>query len=76
MSAPAQPNPTPGPTLSVPLLGIPVSTIVHILVVIVGGVLLIVDGQLPQDFPIYLAAVEGGNGLLALGRGLDAHSKP
>lgn len=53
----------------------PVATAVHLIVTIVGGVDLVVDGHLSADFPTYAAIVEGGNGLVAIGRGLVARRR-
>lgn len=54
----------------------PINTIILIIVTIVGGVALIINGELPTDFITYAGVVLGGNGLVAIGRGIDAHSKP
>lgn len=59
-----------------PILGIPVATILILIVAIVGAVQLIVYGHLSNDFPQYAGIVGGSSGLLAIGRGIDAHTKP
>jgi hypothetical protein len=66
----------PARTFSVPLLSVPISTVIIIIVAIVGGVDLIVNGNLSPDFTNYIGIVAGSSGLLAIGRGLDSHSKP
>lgn len=48
----------------------PVATAVHLIVTVVGGIDLVVDGNLSPDFLVYAGIVEGGNGLVAVGRGL------
>lgn len=48
----------------------PVATFVLIVVVIVGAVDLLIDGKLSEDFTVYMGLVLGGNGLLAIGRGV------
>ena len=48
----------------------PVATFVLIVVVIVGAVDLLIDGKLSEDFTVYMGLVLGGNGLLAIGRGI------
>lgn len=58
------------------LLTTPISTVIVLIVAIVGGVDLIVNGHLSDDFAQYMAIVGGSSGLLAIGRGLDAHAKP
>lgn len=50
---------------------LPVATLVHLIVTVVLGVDLLVDGQLSSDAALYLGLVEGGNGLLAVGRGIS-----
>lgn len=47
----------------------PVATFVHVIVTIVLGVVLVLEGELTKDAIQYAALVEGGNGLLAIGRG-------
>lgn len=74
---PAQPAPAPTPrAITIPALDIPITTIIHLIVVIVGGVLLVVNGNLSQDYLTWTVAVEGGNGLVSVGRGLDSRTKP
>lgn len=82
MTQPTQPvaqpvasAPPPRP-ITIPALDIPVTTIIHLIVVIVGAVLLIVNGNLSQDYLIWSSAVEGGNGLVTIGRGIDARARP
>jgi hypothetical protein len=47
---------------------LPIATIVHLLVAIVLGLDLIIHGNLSDDALSYAAIVEGGNGLVGLGR--------
>jgi hypothetical protein len=56
--------------------GVPVATILVLLVALVGAIDLVSDGNLSGDFTNYAAIVGGSSGLLAIGRGLDTHSKP
>jgi hypothetical protein len=51
------------------LEGFPVATFIHVLVAVVLGVDLLLDSELSKDAIQYAAIVEGGNGLLAIGRG-------
>lgn len=55
---------------------LPVATLVHLLVAVVGAVDLLIDGHLSTDFLTYMAIIEGGNGLVALGRGQAAKNRP
>jgi hypothetical protein len=54
----------------------PVSTIIVILLAIVGGVDLLLDGNLSHDFTTYAAIIGGSNGLLAIGRGIALTADP
>lgn len=63
-------------TFVMPTLAIPVSTIMIVIVAIVGGIDLIIHGNLSTDFTTYAGIVGGSSGLLAIGRGLDSTSKP
>lgn len=47
----------------------PVATAVSLIIAITGAILLIVNGDL-GDFALYAGIVSGGNGLVAIGRGL------
>lgn len=49
----------------------PVATFVLIVVVIVGAVDLLIDGNLSKDFQVYMGLVLVGNGGLAIGRGIS-----
>ena len=49
---------------------LPVATIVHLIVTVVLGVDLLIDGHLSSDATLYAAIVEGGNAGVAIGRGL------
>lgn len=52
------------------LTDFPVTTLVHVIVVIVLGIDLLINGRLSDDALLYMGAAEGGNGLLGIGRGL------
>lgn len=54
------------------LAGIPVATIIIILLALVGAADLLIDGDLSDDFTIYAGIIGGSSGLLAIGRGLDS----
>jgi hypothetical protein len=57
-------------------LDFPVATLVHLIAVVTLAVVFIANGgQLPDDTVQFFAIVEGGNGLLAIGRG-HAARKP
>lgn len=58
------------------LLGVPVATILILIVALVGAVELITTGHLSEDFATYAGITGGSGGLLAIGRGLDSHAKP
>jgi hypothetical protein len=60
----------------VPLAPVPISTILIIIIAIVGGADIVVTGHLSDDFRDYIAIIGASSGLLAIGRGVDAHSKP
>lgn len=49
----------------------PVATLVHLVVTIVLGVDLLINGGLSDDALTYAAITEGGNGALSIGRGLS-----
>lgn len=48
----------------------PVATAVHLIVAVVLSIDLLLDGALSKDALTYAGIVEGGNGLVAIGRGL------
>lgn len=49
---------------------LPVATLVHLIVTVVLSIDLLKDGTLSADAQAYAVIVEGGNGLVAIGRGL------
>lgn len=49
---------------------LPVATLVHLIVTVVLGIDLLLDSKLSDDALTYGAFVMGGNGLVAIGRGL------
>lgn len=55
--------------------GIPVATIIIIILAIVGGIDLLIDGGLSPDFDVYAGVIGGSTGLLAIGRGIDSRTK-
>lgn len=57
------------------LTGVPVSTIIIILLAVVGAADLLIDGSLSDDFTVYAGIIGGSSGLLAIGRGLDGGSR-
>lgn len=50
---------------------IPVATLLIIIIAVVGGIDLITDGDLSEDFESYGRTVAIGAGLLGIGRGLN-----
>lgn len=54
------------------LAGIPVATIIIILLALVGAADLLIDGELSDDFTVYAGIIGGSSGLLAIGRGLNS----
>lgn len=50
----------------------PVATALLVLVALVGGVDLVLDGDLSDDFALYSGIVLGGNAGVAIGRGLKS----
>lgn len=51
---------------------LPVATLLIVVVAVVGGIDLILDGDLSEDFESYGRSVAIGAGLLGIGRGLNA----
>ena len=55
---------------------LPVATIIVILLTVVGGVDLVIDGELSKDFRAYAEEIGIAAGLLAVGRGIRKHGLP
>lgn len=53
----------------------PVATVVHLIVTVVLSIDLLIDGSLSPDAVAYAGIVEGGNGLVAIGRGLTSRRR-
>ncbi len=55
------------------LLDAPVATIVHLIAVVAFAIVFVANGgEMPDDTLQFFAVVEGGNGLVAVGRGFAA----
>lgn len=50
----------------------PVATLIHVIIAVVLSIDLLVDGNLSKDALTYAGILEGGNGLVAIGRGLKS----
>lgn len=56
---------------------LPVATIVHLIACLAVAVIFVVNnGQLPADTIAFFAILEGGNGAVAVGRGLITNRTP
>jgi hypothetical protein len=56
---------------------LPVATIVHLIACVAVAIIFVVNGgQLPDDTIAFFAILEGGNGAVAIGRGLITNRTP
>lgn len=63
------------PRVTGSIVGLPVATIIVLILALVGAIDLLIDSKLSDDFAVYAGIIGGSTGLVAIGRGIDNSSK-